>query len=255
MKRKSVFSTLALLGFLLPWFGIFDVSAAHSDDSVRMPVGLSDNYSARVGFVPPANDGAPRRSQSGASRRREPDACGGLPLLPESGLGLTMVGRPSLYTYFSKGSAVNRVMLTVKSLDESEEYETFVNLPVDKFSQSGGVLEIETSAMMPDLKTGEEYEWSMILMCNGDLRPRPDSPSLQGAVRRVESVLGAQSNDVSLADQAKIYGDAGVWYDLLATLAMIRVENPNDTQSVERWSSSLRMVGLDAIADAPLIMQ
>jgi Domain of Unknown Function (DUF928) len=77
---------------------------------------------------------------------------------------------------------------------------------------------------------------------------------LTGAVERVEPVLAAQAADMPLTEQAKMYGEAGLWHDLLSTLALMRIENPNDAQSVEHWSEVLKSVGLDDVAEAALIL-
>jgi Domain of Unknown Function (DUF928) len=250
MKRKNVFSTVALLGVLLPAISIAPIGGAQAQEIIR----LADSYAARIGFVPPADDGTPRSTRSGASRTLISSTCGALPLLPESGLSLTTDEQLSLYTYFAKGSTVSNVILNVKSADQSEYYETSVSLPADKFVENGGVIEIKVDDALPALKTGEEYSWSMVLVCDGQLRPRPDSPVLTGAVERVEPVLAAQAADMPLAEQAKMYGEAGLWHDLLSTLALMRIENPNDAQSVEHWSEVLKSVGLDDVAEAALIL-
>jgi hypothetical protein len=253
MKRKNVFPTVALLGVLLPAISIAPIGGAQAQEIIR----LADSYSARVGFVPPADDGTPRSTRSGASRTLLTSACGALPLLPENGLSLTTHEQLSLYVYFAKGSTASNIILNVKSSDQSEYYETSVSLPADKFVENGGVIEIEVDDMLPALKTGEEYSWSMVLACDGQLRPRPDSPVLTGAVERVNPLLAAQSADISLMEKAKLYGDAGLWQDLLSTLALMRIENPDDAQAVaqavEHWSEVLESVGLDEVADAALI--
>ncbi len=250
MKRKNVFSTAALLGVVLPAMSIFHVAVAQGQETIR----LADRYSARIGFVPPADDGAPRNTRSGASRNILTETCGAIPLTPANGLGLTTDEQLSLYTYFTKGSTVNKVMLNVTSSDQNEYYETSVDLPVDKFIEEGGVIKIETEETLPALKTGEEYSWSLILMCDGQMNPRPDSPVLTGAVKRVEPVLASQSSDISLMEQAKIYGEAGLWQDLLSTLASMRLENPDNTQLSDYWSEVLTSVGLADIADADLVI-
>jgi hypothetical protein len=252
MKRKNVFSTVALLGLVLPAISMSHTAIAQGQEILQ----LADSYSARISFVPPADDGAPRSSRSGASRRLLPETCGTLPLLPENSLGLTTDEQFSLYTYFAKGSTVNKVMINVTSADQSEYYETAVDLPVDKFTEKGGVIKIEPTEALPILKTDEEYSWSIVLMCDGQLDPRPDSPVLTGAVKRVAPIVNAQSagGDLSLIDQAKMYGDAGVWHNLISTLALMRIETPGDAQAQEHWIEILTSVGLDNIADSDLIM-
>jgi hypothetical protein len=249
MKINRFFSTIALLSVLIPGLSFFSEASAQS---LRQNVGrlrLTDSYSARIGFVPPASDGAPRRTHSGASRL--PSQCGGLPLLPENGLGLTANEQLSLYVYLSPGSVVHQGRLSVTAADDSEYYETLVDFPIEQLTEAGGVMEIDIPETLPALKSDQEYSWSLVLMCNGQLRP--DSPVLNGAIQRVAPVEKAQGNDISLAEKAEIYGEAGLWYDLLSTLAAMRGENPSDVEVAAHWSSVLQTVGLDSVTGAPLI--
>lgn len=252
MKKKTVCSPIALLGSLLLPLGFFPLTAVQAQEIIR-PAGLSGSYAAQVGFVPPADDGAPRNTRGGASRQPIHASCAGVPLLPKSGLALTTEEQLSLYLYFAKGSTVNQAIVSVTAADGSEYYETLVSLPAEKFVENGGVIEVEVPDTLPALTTDEEYSWSMVLVCDGESRSRPDSPVLTGAVRRVVPIVEAQATGLTLAEKAEIYGNAGLWNDLLSTLVLMQVENPDDVQVLEQWAETLRSVGLDAVVEAVLI--
>ena len=211
--------------------------------------------SARVSFVPPNDRPSPRSTQSGASRIELPAACDGLPLLPRNGLGLTTQNSPSIFVYFSQGTTVAQAKLTLKSLDEaeSEYYDTVVTLPQDALAENGGVVSFEIPEVESELALNKEYAWSLILMCEGQLRP--DSPSLSGTLKRVErGGLTAEKLDSSLIEQAIAYGEAGIWYDLLAVLAEIRAEDESNAVSDADWKGVMSTVGLDAIATEPVLL-
>ncbi len=246
MKTRMTVTAAALLGVLLPCTSIFDTAIAQSADRLR----TTETHATRIGFVPPLTSGSPNRTHSGASRRPMPSQCGGIAILPESGIGLTATEELSLYVYFAEGTVVDEAILSLKSLDESEYFEANLSLPREKFAESGGVMEVAFPEALPVLPADEEYTWSLVLKCNGQLRP--DSPVLGGAIQRVESTVNIQP-DASLVEQAQAYGEAGLWYDLLDTLALMRVEDSADVQSMEHWSNVLETVGLDMIASAPLI--
>lgn len=247
MKRKITVAAAALLGVLLPATSLFSAAIAQSPGRLES----TNTYASRIGFVPPINDRAPRRTHSGASRRLLPAQCGGLALLPESGLGLTASEQLSLYVYFAEGTVVDEAILSLKSVDESEYFEANLDLPREKLAEQGGVMEVAFPEALPALTAGEEYTWSLVLKCNGQLRP--DSPVLGGAVEWVEPMNANVQSDTPLAVQAQAYGEAGLWYDLLDTLALMRAADPANAQIVGHWSDVLQSVGLGTIADVPLI--
>ncbi|NJM97393.1 MAG: DUF928 domain-containing protein [Phormidesmis sp. RL_2_1] len=240
-----MFSIFIVLGIVLPELAAVNPVQAQASSRLN---GI-DSYSAQVGFVPPASDGAPRRTRSGATR--VPEQCGGLPLLPATGSGLTASEQLSLYVYFAKGSTVSQAMLSMKTADESEYYETSVSLPQEQFAENGAVVEIKLPETLPNLVAGEDYSWSLVLMCNGQLRP--DSPVLEGGIKRVAAVV-SEREGASLAEQAEMYGQAGLWYDWLSTLALMRTKEPNSAQLIDTWSGILSTVGLEDVAETPLIV-
>ena len=51
---------------------------------------------------------------------------------------------------------------------------------------------------------------------------------------------------------AQLYGSAGVWFDALTTLALLRDQEPENYTAV--WKEFLASVGLEAIASEPLML-
>lgn len=247
MKKIYITSVAALLGILLPWQTVSRSAVAQDFHDFLN----SEMNAARITFVPPADDGAPKRTRSGATRIGDEtrSRCNGIvPLLPETGLGLTSKEQLSLFVYAPEGS-VSQALLSVESIDEMEQYDAFVHLP-----DHGGVVEVALPETLPLLKTDEQYSWSLVLMCDGELRP--DSPVITGEIKRVSPVLEAVPAEmVSLAEKAVIYGESGLWYDLVSTLALMRAENPDDDQLAQDWAAVLQTVGLSEIADQPLLIQ
>lgn len=252
MKKRNALFSFALLGALLAEVCFVRYAPAQAADDLNQ---LKDS-SARVSFVPPSDSPSPRRTQSGASRIQLPGVCGGLPLVPESGLGLTTGSSPSLFVYFSEGTTVENALLTLKSSDseESEYYETLVDIPREKLSDSGGVVEFQMPEVASELALGEEYQWYLALTCEGNMRP--DSPFIKGLVKRVEAANAVErANSGSLMEKAIAYGSEGVWYDLLSTLATMRSANPEDTSFAAHWAGIMETSGLEEIASEPLIIQ
>ena len=235
---NNIFSAVALVGFVTQ---VMSLQSAAFAQTARDSI-FSRNYSARVGFVPPAESGTPRNTRSAGSRYW----CRGTAVMPEDGLGLTTQEQPALYVYVHEDSA-KEAMLIVESADGSKQYNEMVSLPED-----GKVNRVDFPDTIPGLEVGERYTWSLIMMCNGSLRP--DSPTLRGEIKRTESMLtAAQLDTTPLAEQADIYSETGIWYDMLLTMEKMRAENPADAGLVSDWAAQLQSVGLtDEVAMAPL---
>ncbi|MFK8186462.1 MAG: DUF928 domain-containing protein [Phormidesmis sp.] len=252
MKTKLVSPSIALLStFLTVWASLFAANAKAVEEFSQVK-----ESSARVSFVPRSDTPSPRQTGSGASRRNLPGVCDGLPVLPENGLGLTANSSPSLFVYFSQGTTVEKAQLTLKSLDEneSEYYETIVVLPQEQLAEKGGVVAFEIPEVDSELIMNQEYAWSLVLMCEGQLRP--DSPILTGSLKRVDDLaVSTQAVGAPLVERAIAYGEAGIWYDLLSTLVTIRSEEAGSGVFDEYWSSVMGTVGLDFIASEPLITE
>ena len=201
---------------------------------------------AKVTFRPPG-DRAPKTSSGAASR--DGSTCGTeqaqasmRPLLPTTNIGLTMAAHPTIFVYVPQTNA-KKAFFSIQDESGNHVYQTNVNLP-----QLPGVMEIKLPQSAPELKTGFNYKWSLAIICTADLEP--DSPSVSGWVRRVDS--GTVNNSATL-ESASMLAQIGIWYDTLSTLATVRRNQPNNQAASTSWQELLQSVGLDALANEPLI--
>ena len=65
--------------------------------------------------------------------------------------------------------------------------------------------------------------------------------------------LASELEKAAPKDRPSIYANAGLWYDTVTSLVQLREANPNDPQLAEDWTDLLQSIGLDAIAQAPLV--
>lgn len=209
---------------------------------------LLDRAAWAVPFNPPSG-GAPK-GRGGASRG---DAvCSSDPetfiqrfttLAPsDSNYGLTVSQRPTLFAYIPPTSA-QKAFFTIK--EEHGRVHHQMMLPI---ASKGGILRIDLPQSAPPLKLGQRYQWGIALLCKGKLRP--DSPFVSSWVQRVElptSLTGKISPSASM-EQVALYGANGIWYDMLATLADLKQQQPNNSGLQSRWSELLSSAGLGAIA-------
>ncbi|MCT7957800.1 DUF928 domain-containing protein [Laspinema palackyanum] len=254
MARQQTNVPLTLLFTLslnVAWVGgIFNPAQAQSSsDAQRLQTGAI----AQVTFNPPGK-GQPRNTAGGASRDgnscvQEPQLSSGCvtPLSPEAYQGLTVADRPTFYVYVPKTSA-RELFFALKDENNQHHYQTSIPVPEGE----GAVMAIALPDDAPPLEIGQTYSWTFILIDETGLKP--DSPGVQGDIRRVEAnslTLGSQQADPTL-ELAQQYGNAGIWYDMMTTLVQLRQSSPNDPTILESWMGLLASVGLESIATKPI---
>lgn len=247
-KFKSFLGFFALGVSILPIWQIQAIAQSDSDLST-MP---TQSTQFKVTFDPPAED-MPKRTTGGASRTIS--QCvnqleyGDIPfsaLLPASTQGLTAASHPTILAYLPETDA-QKVFFSWREENNQDHYQAI--LPI---ANRGGIISLNLPENAPPLEVGKNYQWAIAIMC--DDRLQPDSPMVQGQVQRVELASAIESrldNDISL-NNAALYGETGLWYEMLATLAQLKIAQPNNQDLALNWSNLLSSVGLAEVAEAPL---
>lgn len=191
-------------------------------------------------FWPTDDDKAPQRTVSGASR----GSCSHeqvTALLPNSQYGLTSKSHPEILVATS-ADGPHQALFSIQSADDYY-YETYVDLP-----KATGIIKIALPSDAPPLRETTLYQWSLILMCNNRLRP--DSPSLQGWIQTQPTDIISPNPTI---EQAASYRDDHLWYDMIALLADLQVQYPEDPTIHEAWQSILTSADLATFIDAPIL--
>ena len=205
-----------------------------------------------VTFDPPTTN-KPVQSSGGASRG---DHCAVdaqnteiplTPLLPATQQGLTVASHPTFLVYIPPTTAKNAFFAL---RDKAEEYDYQTILPI---SERSGVISLQLPQSAPDLEVGKNYQWSLVLMCDEKLRP--DSPVAQGYITRIkpEFQLSKKLQAANELESAALYGEAGIWYETVATLAKLKSAQPQDSKVSATWEQFLTSVGLEDVAKAQLV--
>lgn len=212
-----------------------------------------------VSFEPPDDQQTLDDSRGGASRptavkcsQDQATSPSMTPLTPGSKLGLTVAAHPTFFVYIPATSA-QQAHFTLKDDNNRGVYQTL--LPI---SNEGGVVGITLPEDKPALELGKTYSWSVALICQPT---QTDTPMVRGQVRRVEvkagqipsNFLNSMNSQKSALEQAALYGKAGIWYDSINLLAQLRKTQPNDQTLATNWVKLLDSVGLEAIANQPLL--
>lgn len=239
MLNNQRLMNLMTLGLLL--LGTAPTIAQPIDNPSSQP----NRNITRVLFKPPPEDQQPKDTQGAASRHGGQcsqdatptslaDASSNQmslkPLVPSSGFGLTLAERPLLWIDLPETSA-KQVVLILK--EEGKIHHSQTVIPI---TGQSGVISLQPSADEPPLEVGKAYLWAVVLLC-GD-RPSPNDPTITAWVRRIN--VSEPLKQGSFLEQAAWYGERGIWYEALTTLAQERQLQPNNQVLMGVWSDFLK---------------
>ncbi|WP_040897821.1 DUF928 domain-containing protein [Xenococcus sp. PCC 7305] len=213
----------------------------------------SSNPTFKVTFKPPTVD-QPKTSKGAASRcigqcnnenQAENSSLPLVPLIPASTKGLTVSSHPTVLVYFSSNSA-SLVLFSWRNEDSSDHYQTILPL-----NNQSGVISLTLPDDAPPLEVGKNYQWALAIIPNGKLKP--DTPTIEGQIQRValEATTRDRLQTANSLETVVIYGEAGIWYETVATLAKLRKAAPDDHNLASNWQNLLASVGLEKIAQIP----
>ncbi|MBD2358620.1 DUF928 domain-containing protein [Tolypothrix sp. FACHB-123] len=218
-----------------------------------IPVGIAPS-NAQVTFRPPRIL-APRESTGGASRdgnsclsaHTETQQASVTPVIPLNRIGFTVKERPTILVYIPQTSA-RKALFSLQDEQANNHYQTTIALPAKP-----GVMAIKLSEYVPALQTGKNYQWSLSMICSAELEP--DSPLVNGWVQRVHPPVNVK-NSGHLSPSLELVShlaNNGLWYDTASVLAQLKQAQPHNPTISISWQQLLNSVGLNAIANEPLI--
>ena len=170
-----------------------------------------------------------------------------IPVTPEK-LGLTIASRPTFFFYIPQTKAVDA------DFSLQDEKGNIIYKTTFKLSKTSGVmsLPIPNIATSPELQVNKSYKWTFSLVCNAE--NRADDQYVQGFIQRVSRPdLVAKVEKTALKQRPSVYAEAGIWHEMLTTLAELRRANPNDAALTAEWRSILDSVGLKDVDQEPLV--
>ncbi|EKQ70612.1 protein of unknown function DUF928 [Leptolyngbyaceae cyanobacterium JSC-12] len=166
-----------------------------------------------------------------------------LPLVPDNHVGLTVSPRPTFMAFLAGAKSAEFTLV-----------EPGVNKPLVVQTvqpNSKGIIKVNLPATTPDLVAGKDYRWSVAVICNP--KRRSQDIYAQGWIQRVpmSNELGkAIASTRSEQARARLYAEAGMWYDAISTLSNATSADPKNSAIREDLASLLNQVGLPNIAIA-----
>ncbi|MEM9088817.1 MAG: DUF928 domain-containing protein [Cyanobacteria bacterium P01_F01_bin.53] len=202
---------------------------------------------------PDAGDrGAPARTAGGGTR-------GGLceggdwmqqsikALVPSNNVNTFVSEQASLRVYLAEGFEDKAVEIYVQNprTQAAVHQET-----IDLSSIGGsGIVQVNLPATnatgAPLLEQNQDYFWELAIICNAN--DRTQDYIVQGLMHRLApspALTEALGNNNTLAEQAALYAEAGIWQETLSIAASQQTAQP------ELWSALLTSVGLEDLANS-----
>ena len=171
-------------------------------------------------------------------------------LLPKTNLGLTVAASPTFFFYIPQTPITTAEFVLLDEENGTKVYEKTFAL-----SGTPGIvsLTLPASGTSPRLAVGKEYHWYVSMIC--DPEDRSGDIYVDGWIQRVEPnrSLMTQLEKASPHDRVTLYRKNDLWYDTLTMLAQRRRMSPNDRALAAEWTSLLKSVELDEIAQEPLV--
>lgn len=155
-------------------------------------------------------------------------------LVPSTNIGLTIAQRPTFWFYIPLKSASD-VYGKFQLLDEEENAVYTTNVATN-------TAEI-TSIDLPQnfsLDVGKQYRWVLSFTCGSSTQA---SALVHGYVERVavdEQVQQRLNTATTPRERIAIYGENGLWFDMLTALITEIRNQPQDVQLKQDWQDLLK---------------
>jgi hypothetical protein len=111
-------------------------------------------------------------------------------------------------------------------------------------SKTSGIisLSLPANANLPPLEIGKDYHWSFALIC--DMSDRSADVVVDSWIQRSQPTISLNTTLQGATPEQlpSIYAQAGIWYDSLRSLAVLR--QVGGTVPTLQWANLLQSVGL-----------
>lgn len=160
--------------------------------------------------------------------------------IPITAIGLTTREQPAIFIFIPATTTEMQAEFLLKDASGNREIYHRTFTPPDR----AGIVRIQLP-LNPDtgksyLKVGEKYQWSVHLSCTNDSDTFIDNSgniTAGGWIQRIQpdSTFTQELETLSPLQQAAFYGQHGIWYELLATLADLQASPTEKEAATAMW--------------------
>ncbi|MBE9127883.1 MULTISPECIES: DUF928 domain-containing protein [unclassified Coleofasciculus] len=161
----------------------------------------------------------------------------------------TVVPDPNFYVYVSPTKAQEASFTLLNEQGDEIIYEETIDLK----DNNPGIISVSLPENANLLEENQTYHWFFSVQC--DPNDSAGDAIVEGWVKRVpmDDQLESELEQAEDRDRPTVYAEYGIWTDSLTALVELRERYPTDQEVAGDWRSLLESVGLDTIADEPII--
>ncbi len=170
-------------------------------------------------------------------------------LIPNKNPGLTVEEHPTFWFFVPyQFSNISKGEFALQDEANNDIYRTSFSV-----LRTPGIVSLSVPSTVT-LKVNKSYQWYFKIYCSQQNLTNP--VFVHGWVERealkpdLERLLQADSNARS---RIAMYAQNGIWYSALTELAKLRFAEPKNTVFINDWANLLRDVGLENLAQEPIV--
>ncbi|GAC1460455.1 MAG: hypothetical protein NVS2B14_12830 [Chamaesiphon sp.] len=170
-------------------------------------------------------------------------------LIPGNSLPLTVATNPTFLVYIPKSEA-KTAEFVLKDEQENDVFRKTMPLPA-----TSGIVSftMPSTKQASNLEVGKNYHWYWALICKPE--DRREDVFVDAWIQRTALPKNLSQQLIKVAPQERValYAKNGIWGEAVSTLADLHRAHPNDPKITANWQELLKSVGLEKIAEEPLL--
>ncbi|WP_323365980.1 DUF928 domain-containing protein [Leptothoe sp. PORK10 BA2] len=209
----------------------------------------------------PTPRGIPNSRVSGGTRSPLGVSCIGDPqaprltsIFPEDDLGYTTDQYPAFQWYMPQNNAshVEFNLYEVVNEDEGIFQPVYQTAFIPSATAGIATLQLPRTIGIEPLRADHYYYWSVEVYCSDDTTAVMTAEGFVELLIPDPTLAAALANSEGL-ERAAIAAENSLWFDTTRALSEHLQNQPNEPQAMESWQILLESIGLENIANAPLL--
>ncbi|MGV0024465.1 DUF928 domain-containing protein [Phormidesmis priestleyi] len=197
---------------------------------------------------PTQTSGAGSRGQSGGCPAVDIPLTALVPTSIDSDFvwGRTLEARPTFWVYVPY--ALTPQLPAELRIKEQDAEGNSSNQTIVRITNAApGVIGIRLPADKT-LATNQLYYWSFVVLCDSN-----DASANQFVKAAIQRVAPKLATSLAPGQKAALYAESGLWYDAITQLGKMLHDRPQDTHTLEDWTTLLTDSGLHRIAPKAIV--
>lgn len=211
-------------------------------------------YKPKPRGIPSVRVSGGTRSPGGLSCINDPQGPRLTSIFPDDDLGYSTDSYPTFHWYMPSNNASHVEFHLYEVIDNEDGiYEPIYQTAFVPSSTAGiATLQLSESAGSAPLTSDSYYYWSVEVYCPDDTTPVMMTEGFVEVVTPDPELAADLANSSGVA-RAAIAAENSLWFDTTRALTDQLKAQPDNRQAITSWQTLLESIGLENIAEAPLL--